>query len=155
MPAAAKSDAEFLDRFWSRVDKSGDCWEWQGHTGSAGHGQVKRDGNLLYVHRLSYELAFGTIPDGLCVCHRCDNPRCVNPEHFFLGTRADNMRDMWLKGRQRPVTKVAKVTPTVVREIRRIYAAGGVSQATLAERFGVSQMAISNIVTRTSWGHVD
>lgn len=93
-------------RFWSKVDKSaGDsgCWLWMAARNARGYGCVGRDVGRGYwlAHRVSWELANGPIPDGLFVLHRCDVPSCVNPHHLFVGTNADNMRDMALKGRGR------------------------------------------------------
>lgn len=94
-----KGDEEF--RFWFRVDKTGDCWTWTGGTSRNGYGAFwTKEKRLVRASRFSYALHYGPIPDGMVVCHRCDNPPCVRPDHLFLGTQGDNMRDMWQKGRQ-------------------------------------------------------
>ena len=87
------------DRLWERVDRSGDCWLWTGAITGVGYGHIYADGRLAYTHRLAYELTYGPIPEGLFVCHHCDNPPCCRPEHLFLGTAQDNQSDMAAKGR--------------------------------------------------------
>lgn len=89
------------DRFWSMVDKGDDCWVWTGSVNKKGYGQIatKRGCRPLQAHRLSFEMHFGQVPDGLMVLHRCDNPPCVRPEHLFTGTAKENTEDMIRKGR--------------------------------------------------------
>lgn len=89
------------ERFWARVDKSGDCWIWTASRYRRGYGQAYFEGRYYTAHRLAYTLTFGPVPMGICVCHHCDNPPCCNPAHLFLGTDADNMRDRDAKGRGR------------------------------------------------------
>ena len=97
-------------RFWSRVDKNGSlpphmphlgpCWVWVGGTFSSGYGSFWLSGRSSHAHRVAWELTYGKIPDGLFVLHCCDRPLCVRPEHLFIGTHADNVRDRDEKGRQ-------------------------------------------------------
>jgi hypothetical protein len=105
-------------RFWQFVDVKGenDCWMWQGSHNGNGYGELSQyalTGNVKpkRAHRLSWEIHNGKIPDGMCVCHHCDTPRCVNPNHLFLGTHADNMHDASVKGRagRKPKNKTSAI----------------------------------------------
>ena len=89
-----------MDRFWSKVDQTGTgCWEWQGTRMAAGYGKFSYQGKSMYAHRMAWQLSNGSIPEGLYVLHRCDNPSCVRPVHLFLGTQRVNMHDAIEKGR--------------------------------------------------------
>jgi hypothetical protein len=92
-------------RFWARVSRTDDCWEWQAYVKNNGYGVLRHCGRLWHAHRLAWLITHGELADEAFVCHRCDNPRCVRPDHLFLGTHTDNMRDAWSKGRGRnPMT---------------------------------------------------
>lgn len=87
------------ERFWTKVDKSGECWIWTGYVTRTGYGRCNRAFGNGYAHRAAWEFAHGAVPDGLFVCHHCDNPPCCNPEHLFIGTQTDNISDRDRKGR--------------------------------------------------------
>ena len=88
-----------VSRFWANVQKTNGCWEWTGGKHAPGYGRLFVATKEMRAHRFSWLIHNGRIPDGLFVCHKCDNPNCVNPEHLFLGTHQDNMDDMVAKGR--------------------------------------------------------
>jgi len=133
------------------------CLEWQGYRETFGYGQIRINGKLYKAHRYAFELAYGPIPEGLVICHRCDNPPCCNPEHLFLGTHADNIADRCAKGRTRTghlygeESVSAILTAADVISIRTQYAAGGVTQTGLASEYGVTQSAIWLIVHNKKW----
>lgn len=154
-----------VERFWAFTKKTDGCWLWTGATADGGYGVMPlRHVSERRAHRFSWTLHFGPIPDGLDVCHTCDNPPCVRPDHLFLGTPVDNALDMVSKGRHAAVTHpetisrgesrpAAKLTEETVREIRRM-AAAGVSRRELAERYDVTPTLIAGVVNRTGWRHV-
>ena len=167
-PILPRLDADY---FWAKVEVSGpeECWLWTGERrlgyGILGRPRVHR----IYAHRASWVLANQQeIPAGMCVCHRCDNPLCINPAHLFLGTPSDNAKDMWNKGRGRAFPgadaysrarkgedhPMAILSEADVKEIRRLSKEEGLKPKQLAAMFGVSQVTAWNIVTNRSWKHV-
>ena len=132
-----------------RTVSTDECVRWSGRVERDGYG---RTGKRL-AHRVTWERCFGPIPTGMHVLHRCDNPPCVNPEHLFLGTHAENMLDMKLKGRSPRKPSYVRVTMDQIREIRRI----GWSQATkkTGEQFGICASQVRNILHRRHWANVE
>lgn len=140
-----------VERFWSQVDKSGDCWIWTGLRFTSGYGRFTR--RAYRTHRVAWELTNGPIPEGLYVCHQCDNPPCCNPAHLFLGSPADNMADMVAKGRQTRGVDApkARLTSPQVLVVKAAYESGHVSYDDLAEAFGVTKSSVYAIVKGKSW----
>lgn len=141
----------------AKVQRGAGCWLWlAGKHPPNRHAAFKRNGRKYLAHRAAYELAYGPIPPGMCVCHRCDTPACCNPAHLFLGTPGDNTRDMVSKGRnvRGEAVGVSRLTPAAVVEIRRRYAGGGILQRELANAYGVAQTTISEVILRKKWRHV-
>lgn len=101
-----------MDRFFSKINKTDTCWLWTATT-RGGYGAIKINGKVKDAHRISYELHKGLIPDGLFVCHTCDNRKCVNPEHLFLGTAKDNFQDAVNKNRIKLIAPRPKKHPSV------------------------------------------
>jgi len=148
-----------VERFWPKVDIRGpnDCWEWLANKVSRGYGQIYRaHEKYVYAHRVVWELTYGPIPEGLFVCHHCDNPGCVNPNHLFLGTNKDNMVDCVEKGRSNRGQRngQAKLIEKQVLSIREEYARNGITQEKLAIKHNVKRQAISKIINRERWAHI-
>jgi len=152
------------ERFWSKVDKSGDCWEWMAGKSNNGYGYFSLRGKTVQAHRVSWELHSGEIPKGdgyhgTCVLHTCDNRGCVNPKHLFLGTAKDNTSDMVEKGRANGPkgerNSGNKLTETDIINIRKIYAWRLATQKTLGILFNVGQAQVSRIVHSKRWRHIE
>ena len=148
-------DASFQKRYWEKVRKADGCWEWQAGVGKNGYGQIGFRGGIVTSHRAAWILTNGPIPDGLYVCHHCDNRKCCNPDHLFLGTFQDNMSDMVSKGRHGGSSgenhPKALLTWDTVREIRARYKAGNIIQRDLAVEYGVSTPTIAGVVRNYTW----
>jgi len=146
-----------IQRFWKKVNRltSDNCWEWTGAKLATKYGGMEINGKLIRVHRYSWEIAFGEIPKGLHVLHKCDNRSCVNPNHLWLGTHQDNMRDRDEKGRGKPGGKegTSLLSPNLVRAIRRRYE-NGMNYAQIARLVKYNPGAIHQIVNRKTYKHV-
>jgi len=152
-------------RFWSKVKAASTeaCWPWRGCKNSSGYGLIEVNGKQCRAHRISWRIHLKSLPAGMCVLHRCDNPLCVNPRHLFLGTRRDNNIDKVNKGRARGgrmsgvSNPASKLTEPEVRSIRKMAASDTSrgSQARIARRFGVSETMVSYIVRRKKWSHLE
>ena len=144
-------------RFWNKVSVCDPdaCWEWKAQKYKNGYGIFKVNNKRRMSHRFCWELHFGTIPQGLCVLHKCDNPSCVNPNHLFLGTQLDNIADMNNKGRHGDTrgekSGMSKLTKEDVDCIRFVYSNGDATQRSLARDFGVSHHAVYLIVNNKRW----
>lgn len=147
------------DRLWSRMVKSENgCWMWTGVLRDPkGYGAIVSNGRRLRAHRVAWQLTHGPIPEGMCACHHCDTPACINPDHLFLGTNGDNNRDRNAKGRtympRSEQIPNAKLTDVLVAEIKARLR-NGEPHSRLAPDYGVSRQTISAIACGRRWAHV-
>lgn len=149
-PQVIKSTEE---KFWSHVEKTETCWNWIGSTNGNGYGKMQINGKLCRVHRVLWEIRFGPIPEGMMVCHCCDNRRCVRPEHLFLGTQRENLIDAAKKNRI--TSQSQKLTTEQVLEIRKRIEEGERGILTvLARKYGVSVVTISDIKRKATWKYL-
>lgn len=144
-------------RFWKKVNKTDTCWLWTGAKERYGFIKLSHT-EQVYTHRYSWELHFGTIPEGMFVCHKCDVTLCVRPDHLFLGTDLDNVRDRNSKGRNPDLkgekNAMAKLTKEEVIEIRNIHENNRRGYAVTATKYRVSPGLISLIMRREIWKHI-
>lgn len=157
--------AAFTARFWSKVSKSErGCWTWTGSLDHYGYGSINCGGKMIKAHRVAYALTTGggNMPmSSQWVCHHCDNTKCVNPAHLYLGTPAQNTADMMRRKRHNPIKELlvgeknpsAKMTPSKVRKIRKLRKAG-VSLRAIGKLFGIYNTQVHNIVSGKHWRNV-
>lgn len=145
-------------RFLNKIIKTKSCWIWNAGLFSSGYGQFFNGKNKITAHRYSYILHNGTIENNkLVVCHSCDNKKCVNPEHLFLGTQKQNIRDMMSKNRQKfgkhpgQLNGRAKITKKQVDEIRKKYYNEKISALKLGKEYNISESQTLRIIKKQSW----
>lgn len=163
LPVGTRKPAPVEERFWRQVKKTPGCWEWTGRSKSnRGYGQIGMGGKgakQVLVHRFSYELHKGPIPEGLVVMHACDNPRCVNPDHLSVGTSSDNIQDAVRKGRWKSIPPLhfgekqhsSKLTAEKVLYMR---ANPQISTQEFAELYDCSEGSIRKARNGLSWKHL-
>lgn len=144
------------ERFHAKYEvKNSGCWEWTESFDGNGRGGMTIEGTRKLAHILSYSLHKGEVPKGLCVCHKCDNPLCVNPNHLFLGTQIDNLKDMREKGRhvfgtRNGTSKLNDLSVIIAREARL----KGYYISNIARYFKVNESVMSKAIRGITWGHV-
>lgn len=146
----------YEERFWGKVEKTETCWLWTAGKDKDGYGKFRVSKKHYRAHRFSWELHFGPVPLATSVLHKCDNPPCVNPDHLFLGSNADNMADRDRKGRQAFGERQggAVLTDSKVSSIRTMYGTGKFLQKDLARMFGISTAQMGKIVNNEFWRHL-
>lgn len=149
---ARKTKASPAERLARRSVRQGDCLVWQGCRGRWGYGSIGYDGRTVLTHRLAWELANGRPPAAdMCVCHRCDNPACVEPSHLFLGTVADNNADMMRKGRHVSSPGERNGSAKLTRQQVEAILADRRPQHIIAREYNVVQPHVSRIKRTTNW----
>lgn len=153
--------AQWVEAFNSRfVRSASECLEWTGNLNENGYGRFVFEGRQWFTHRLAYTLSVGPIPQGLFVCHRCDNPACGDPAHLFVGTSADNLADMRAKGRGFvPPPAKGSAHPKTALADQDVYGiraahAGGENQSAIARRLGIGRGVVANICQGKTWRHL-
>lgn len=146
------------DRYECQAIKKDGCWDWSGHKDKKGYGRIMVDGKIRLAHRVSWELHERLLKPGEQVLHRCDNPSCTNPEHLFVGSQKDNIRDMWAKGRAKPgkINSVGSANGSSRLTSDDVYAIRASKEPTryLAAFYGIHPTHVWNIRARRSWKHL-
>lgn len=153
------SHEERIKLFWNNINKKSptECWEWQKGKNKDGYGQFKFMGRNQSTHRVAFFIEYGEFDKKLCVCHKCDNPTCCNPNHLFLATSAENTQDKVLKGRHKvpcgEKNGQSKLFDKDIIKIRNLYSRN-MPQSIIAKLFNLHQSNVHHIVHRKTWGHV-
>ena len=155
-------DIETENRFWSKIETGGEdeCWKVVAfNLNHCGYGEFSVKSKIILAHRFSFQLFHNRlIKDKMCICHKCDNPSCVNPHHLFEGTIEDNNTDKMNKGRFKPNkgedSGMSKLTEIIVKQIRDEYKKGGTTQRKLGDKYGLHFTNIGYIIRRETWKHL-
>ena len=162
MNANGRPRVPFEQRFWAKVAKSDGCWEWQGSLARSGYGTIRyqgRNGGDEGAHRVSYKLHNGSIPAGMWVLHRCDNRRCVNPDHLYVGTASDNNRDTAMRNPncgnhcRGELNHAARLTFKQVRRIKQRITSGEPARR-VADDLCIPRGTVYSIKQGRTWAHV-
>lgn len=140
--------------FKTKYKVSDGCWEWLATKNQDGYGRVSWGGRLESAHRVSWTIENGCIPKGLQILHKCDNPGCVRPSHLFIGTISDNMKDAYSKGRASKIGDKngrSRLTWEIVRSIRRAWATGIHTRASIAKSLNVAATTVERIISGKRW----
>lgn len=147
-----------------KINNNG-CWEWVKNRNKDGYGGLRYKSKTWMAHRLSYTFYKGPIPEGMLVCHKCDNPPCINPDHLFIGNNSDNMMDAYRKGRWKGVLGYRKKTckgenhwyskfkPEIILEIRKLFKSG-LRIIDICNKYNMNHATVSDICKRRSWKHL-
>jgi len=153
-----KKGLTLKERFMNSVNKTDSCWLWKGKIPAHGYGYIQINKKCYRAHRVSWEIYFGEIPKGMLVCHKCDVPSCVNPDHLFLGSDADNMRDRDEKCRvahnKGEKCGKSKIKESDVIAIKTLFKSGA-TQTEIGNKLGINRKNVFNIVRGVSWRHVE
>ena len=150
-----------MKRFWEKVKRRSpdECWPWMAYIRPDGYGRFRTKVGMMLSHRVSWELTNGPIPHGMYICHSCDTPECCNPDHLFLGTQRDNVRDCMKKGRRYDCrgenNSGAKLTKIDVLAIKHWLKDARWTQKKIAGLFGVCLATINRINTGVSWKNLE
>lgn len=141
-----------IEQFWNQVEKSSDCWNWKGKLNNCHYGTFYINKQFLLTHRLAFALTNRDVKIGECVCHHCDNPGCVNPDHLWIGTIADNAKDREEKGRGVRSKEPKKfISRALAEKIRHAHSQTALKPSTLGLIYGVSRRCVRRIIRGETW----
>ncbi len=157
-PKGQAYDESLKKRILRNYEEVNGCWNWKKYKNSLGYGIINVKGKIHLAHRISWQIFKGEIPESLLICHTCDNPSCINPNHLWMGTNKENQEDMFKKNRSRHVRgddhSSSKLDSEKVKKIRSLSKPRYYTAKRLAEEFKVSEVTIHNIIYGRTWRHL-